>query len=146
MDAVSVREAGERYGASADNAAVRKAVVSALLPLKLDVDNGRPLPLGVVMARLRRAGRRVLRLAEERSPGGHGWHVWVWVSPPPRTAVEVVALQLLLGSDPLREAYYIARARAVDAGQVARYWRVFKRWNVFYREGAGNPGRVPVTR
>jgi hypothetical protein len=47
--------------------------------------------------------------------------------------VEVVALQLLLGSDPLREAYYIARARAVDAGEVSRFWRQLKRWNVFYR-------------
>jgi hypothetical protein len=107
--------------------------MSALLPLKLDVDGARPLPVGVMMARLRRAHRRVLRTAEQRSPSGTGWHVWVWVSPPPRTAVEVVALQLLLGSDPFREAYYIGRARAVDAGEVSRYWRQLKRWDVFYR-------------
>jgi hypothetical protein len=104
-----------------------------LLPLKVDVDGGRPLPLGVMLARCARAKRRVLRLAESVSPSGKGWHVWVWVSPPPRTAVEVVALQLLLGSDPLREAYYVQRARAVDAGEVSRYWRKYDRWNVFYR-------------
>jgi len=45
--------------------------------------------------------------------------------------VETVALQLLCGSDPHREAYNLNRARQVDAGTVSPYWRA--RWNVFYK-------------
>jgi hypothetical protein len=58
--------------------------------------------------------------------------LWVWVEPEPKTAVEVVALQLLFGSDPNREAYNLNRARLVDSGVVSDYWR--ERWNVLYGE------------
>lgn len=45
--------------------------------------------------------------------------------------METVALQLLFGSDPLREAYCFNRARHVDAGRVSDYWA--NNWNVLYR-------------
>jgi hypothetical protein len=53
--------------------------------------------------------------------------------------VETVALQLLCGSDPQREAYNLNRARQVDAGEVSDYWRV--RWNVFYKRDSERKGK-----
>lgn len=100
--------------------------------LRIDLD-GRRLPLRVMMARLARANRRLVALGERRSPSGRGWHQWIQVRPAPRSAIEIVALQLLLGSDPLREAYNIVRALAVDGKQVSRFWRCQDRWNVLYR-------------
>lgn len=100
--------------------------------LRLDLDGAR-LPLLEIVRRLARAQRRVIALRETRSPSGRGWHQWILVRPAPRSAVEIVALQLLLGSDPLREAYNLCRAQAVDLKQVSRYWRVRDRWNVLYR-------------
>lgn len=99
-------------------------------PLKIDVDGGRPLRLAVLVQRLARARRSMLRMAQRRSPSGKGWHLWVWVRPAPRSAQEVVALQLLCGSDPEREAYNLNRASLVDRGRVPRYW--WRRWNVLY--------------
>ncbi|MGH9892342.1 MAG: hypothetical protein ACREA0_10235 [bacterium] len=82
------------------------------------------------MERLHRANRELRCVGECVSPSGKGWHLWVWIDPPPRSACETVALQLLLGSDPYREAYNLNRARAVDAGLVAQFWA--ERWNVLY--------------
>jgi hypothetical protein len=98
--------------------------------VRLDVDGPRPLPLAELAKRARRARRRLVAMRQWRSPSGRGWHCLVLVDPPPRTAVETVALQLLFGSDPRREAYNLNRARQVDAGTVPRYWR--HRWNVLY--------------
>lgn len=99
--------------------------------LRIDLD-GRRLPLRVMIERLARAHRRIIALGERRSPSGRGWHQWIYVRPAPRSACEIVALQLLLGSDPLREAYNLVRALAVDAGRVSKYWRHRDRWNVLY--------------
>lgn len=99
--------------------------------LRIDLD-GRRLPLRVLMERLARANRRIVALGERQSPSGRGWHQWIHVRPAPRSAQEIVMLQLLLGSDPLREAYNMVRARAVDERKVSRYWRVRDRWNVLY--------------
>jgi len=102
--------------------------------LKVDVDHARPLTVAVMVGRLARANRRLVALGQSRSPSGKGWHLWVRVAPQPKSAVEVVALQLLLGSDPHREAYNLNRARRVDAGEIRG--RFAKTWNVFYREAA----------
>jgi hypothetical protein len=63
-----------------------------------------------------------------RSPGGRGWHINIQVKPRPEHPMEVVALQLLLGGDPNREAMQLQRAR--------RFWSVpywmRETWNVLY--------------
>lgn len=100
--------------------------------LKLDHDPRCPrLTLLEIVKRLRRANRKLVAMGERRSPSGRGWHRWVLVEPAPRSAVETVALQLLLGSDPYREAYLINRAVRVDGGGVAAYFR--QNFNVLYR-------------
>ncbi len=100
--------------------------------LKLDHDPHCPrLSLLEMVKRARRANLRLVALGERRSPSGRGWHRWVIVRPAPRTAVAVVSLQLLFGSDPLREAYCYNRAVRVDAKQVSRYFR--DNFDVLYR-------------
>lgn len=98
--------------------------------LKLDYDAA-PLPFPELARRLERAGRTIVRATQFPSPSGRGWHGLVLLDPAPSTAMETVALQLLCGSDPLREAYNIERARLVDTAAVPRFWR--ERWNVLYR-------------
>jgi hypothetical protein len=51
------------------------------------------------------------------------------------SALELVALQLLFGSDPLREACNLTRARLVDTRRVSAWWRA--RWNTFYDTSRG---------
>jgi len=100
--------------------------------LKLDHDQHAPrLSLAEMVRRASRANVRLVAMGERRSPSGRGWHRWVIVRPAPRTAVAVVALQLLFGSDPLREAYCYNRAVRVDRKQVSRYFR--DNFNVLYR-------------
>ena len=99
--------------------------------LKVDVDTYRGLSLRQLAERLKKNNRRLSWVVERRSPSGRGWHRWVGVQPLPASAVETVALQLLCGSDPHREAYNLNRARQVDDGKVSEYWR--QRWNVFYK-------------
>lgn len=100
-------------------------------PIKLDIDNRKRLPSRRKMvAKLRWAGYTMSDFTARRSPSGTGWHVMMRIEPEPTTAVEVVALQALLGSDPFREASNLNRARHVDAGTVTGYWR--KRWNTLY--------------
>jgi hypothetical protein len=48
---------------------------------------------------------------------------------------ETVFLQLLFGSDPIREAFNWHRARLIAAGQVARFWA--ERWNTLYSTSGG---------
>jgi hypothetical protein len=69
-------------------------------------------------------------MLQQRSPGGKGWHIEVQLTPNPRTAMEVTALQAVLGSDSYREACNINRARMVDGKRVPPWWR--KRFNVLY--------------
>lgn len=100
--------------------------------LKLDHDPHAPrLSLRELVKRARRANVTLVALAERRSPSGRGWHRWLIVRPAPRSAVAAVALQLLFGSDPYREAYLYNRARRVDEGKVSPYFR--RNFNVLYR-------------
>lgn len=104
-----------------------------MMLLKLDIDAGvKPLTVPQLVTRLARAGKTVIWLSQRRSPGGKGWHIVLEVSPAPRSAMEVVALQAVLGSDVWREACNVKRARAL--------WKAPKfmrdRWNVLYRRGA----------
>lgn len=98
------------------------------------MDGARPLTVAKLVGRLARANRRLVALGQSRSPSGKGWHLWVTVDPAPMTAVEVVALQLICGSDVNRECYNLNRARRVDAGQVPPPFD--RSWNVFYRKAA----------
>jgi len=100
--------------------------------VRVDWDQRAAPCLGVIVERLQRACRRLVWLSYRRSPSGRGWHLEARVRPGPRSAVEVVALQLLLGSDPKREAHNLNRARHVDAGDVPPFFR--SRWNVLYQE------------
>lgn len=100
--------------------------------LKIDVDRGSPMSLALTVIRLDRAGYRCRWMSQERSPSGKGWHVLASVSPLP-TAGEAVALQLLLGSDPGREAANLQRVYHVIRGTLPAYWEA--RWNVLYKEG-----------
>lgn len=102
--------------------------------LKLDHDNynSRRPSLTELVRRAERAGLVIVRLWQRRSPSGKGWHRMVQVSPPPEDAARCVALQLLFGSDPLREAYNYRRTRRVLGSTVAPYWCQLKNWNILY--------------
>lgn len=63
--------------------------------------------------RLSRAGYKVAAFSFELST--NGWHVKVELSPAPRWPLEIVALQAVCGSDPLREACNVQRAREVQS-------------------------------
>lgn len=97
--------------------------------LKLDIDRARDRPpLWVLSKKLARAGYRIVLMGESRSPSGKGWHITLDVEPKPTTAMEVVALQAVLGGDPWREAMQVARARAFP--HCPRFMR--DSWNVLY--------------
>lgn len=104
-----------------------------------------PLTMRELLKRARRANVRIVELIERRSPSGRGCHRIVKIRPAPRSAMQVVALQLLFGSDPYREAYLYNRARLVDARRVGRYWRKSDSWNVLYihpgKSGRSSAGR-----
>lgn len=107
--------------------------------LRIDVDKGkRPLTLETVSRRLQRAGFRLCWLSQAASPSRGGWHIEIGVSPVPRSAVLVTALQAILGSDPAREACNLQRARMVDGKAVPCWWR--ERWNVLYNASQRQPG------
>lgn len=97
--------------------------------VKLDIDRAtdRP-PLWVLSKKLARAGYRITLMSEARSPSGKGWHITLDLKPKPSSAMEVVALQAVLGGDPWREAMQITRARAFTR---CRPW-MREMWNVLY--------------
>lgn len=98
--------------------------------LKLDIDAGMPFPSNKrIDLLLARAGYRRDGITRRRSPGGAGWHVVVSVLPTPASPLEVVALQAILGSDPLREACNLNRAQRYETA--SPFWRA--RWNVLYQ-------------
>ncbi len=121
-----------------------------------DVPGARDLPRdpadyarSVLAKRLARAGYSITAFELIRST--NGWHAQVALDPQPSGPMEAVALQAVCGSDPLREACNVQRARAVetwdDPGGVAEqyqsaygYWR--RRFNTLYRP---NPNRRKVT-
>lgn len=97
--------------------------------VRCDYDADTPIPPAATRrARLRRAGFRIVQSRRVRSPSGRGWHLFVDVTPRPRTPETVVALQAILGSDPWREACNLARARVLH--RVPRAMR--RHWNVLY--------------
>lgn len=91
----------------------RNVLPKELAILKLDVDRMRKPSASKFAHLLSRAGHSLLSVAYRRSPGGKGWHVWLEVEPRPRSMVEVIALQAILGSDPMREAVTLMRARGL---------------------------------
>ena len=101
----------------------------ALTVLKIDVDaHQQCLTIGRLAAQARRAGVTIHWMRQERSRSGRGWHLLVAVSPAIASAMEIVALQAIFGSDPAREANNILRARALP--HVPEFWQT--RWNVLY--------------
>lgn len=109
--------------------------------VKLDIDRKASRPtINEMVRKLDRAGYRIVRMWERRSPGGRGWHIGLTLDPRPRTAVEVVALQAILGSDPWREAVTLARARCYrQTPKFARSW-----YNVLYVPCRGRQRRVQL--
>ena len=98
--------------------------------LKIDVDEGMAFPNNRRLDHLlARAGYRRESIIRRRSPSGSGWHLVLTVSPTPQSDLEVVALQAILGSDPLREACNLHRANLLQ--QVSPFWQ--ERWNVLYK-------------
>ena len=65
----------------------------------------------ILAARLSRAGYAVTAFSFE--PSTNGWHGKVELSPAPKSPMEIVALQAVCGSDPLRESCNVQRAREV---------------------------------
>jgi hypothetical protein len=94
--------------------------------IKLDYDRPQHPPIRRLCRLLERAGYRPVSMGFRRSPSGKGWHCWIVTEPTPKSLVEVVALQAILGSDPFREAVTLQRAR-VARGPIMR-----KMVNVLY--------------
>lgn len=97
--------------------------------IKLDIDGGKLPDLWTLWRRCQRAGVKINWLSQVRSPSGKGWHLVLDVSPRPASAMEVVALQAVLGGDLWREAMQVCRARAFP--RVPRFMQ--DAWNVLYR-------------
>lgn len=106
--------------------------------VKVDVDHARKLSRRELDRRAACANVQIVAVDDRRSPSGRGWHRRLTVDPAPRTAMETVALQLLFGSDVVREAFNIQRARMVDAGQVPKFF--LDRWNRLYATTQGRDG------
>lgn len=106
--------------------------------VKLDVDRAKAPTVMRLVRLCDRAGITINWLRQSRSPGGKGWHIVLDVSPRPRTAMEVVALQVVLGSDPWREAVSVQRARVFPVAP--SFMR--DRWNVLYTRGHVRVRRV----
>lgn len=88
-------------------------------PGRLLVDyDGAPPPDRVLAGRLRAAGVHPVACGWSRSASGRGWHLVVELREP-LGLVECIALQAILGSDPFREAFTLARARSGPRGR----WR-----------------------
>src|SRR5882762_6517679 len=103
--------------------------------LKIDVDSRRRLSRKALLQRARIAQVELVGVTDLRSPSGRGWHRYLVVRPAPKTALETVALQLLFGSDPVREAFNLTRARLVDGKAVSAFWRA--RFNTLYETSKG---------
>lgn len=100
--------------------------------LKLDYDSGMAVPdRREIRRRLKRAGYRAVSINWRKSPSGVGRHVVIQLMPRPGSALEMVALQAILGSDPYREASNLQRAK--NLADVPEWWR--ERWNVLYKRG-----------
>lgn len=96
--------------------------------LKIDLDQRRRPDVRPICRILSALTLTPFSLEVRRS--SHHWHVVVWVPNAKLARADVVAVQLLCGSDPHRELYNLYRALAPDAPP---YWR--ERWNVLFQRG-----------
>lgn len=72
-----------------------------------------------------------------------GWHIVATATAPAGTpAMQLVAAQAILGSDPNREAFNVMRAASL--GSVPPFWR--SRWNVLYERHSRPSSRGSVRR
>lgn len=107
-----------------------------VVSVKVDHDarNSPRLWLRELVRRAERANVVIEAVRERRSASGEGWHRIIYTrTRGPVSASQIVALQLLFGSDPLREAYNFNRARVVDAGLNDSYWRSQEAWDILYK-------------
>ena len=103
-----------------------KRLPKELAVIKLDFDNRKLVPWKRIGQLLGRAGYKITRNDVRQSK--RGLHVWLSLDPQPRTPFEVVAIQAILGSDPLRESMNLLRARRFwQTPGFARSW-----FNVLY--------------
>lgn len=79
---------------------------------------------------LSRMGREYAGYTSVPSPSGTGRHVTIDLTQPPRSPIEVVAIQAILGSDPYREAMNLRRALVYFELDP----EVRDTWNVLYRK------------
>lgn len=99
--------------------------------LLLDVDAlDKLVGVKAITNRLERAGYTIRDWKEKPSPSGRGIHVRILTHEEMRSPLEVVALQAICGSDPVREAFNVRRVRSLT--RVPRWWS--ERWNVLYQE------------
>jgi len=110
--------------------------------VKLDIDRKRFPSVKRLYQLLDRAGYMLLSLDSRKSPSGNGWHLWLTLDPAPRTPMEVIAIQAVLGSDPFRESMNLLRAR--------KMWRTpgfAKDWfNVLYAPCKQRSRRLQLPR
>ena len=112
-------------------------LTQAQAQIKLDIDPERwanwssymPDNVDTIRRRIERAGYQIRETDMRPSPSGKGFHMLFHVTPRPKSAMEVVALQAICGSDPYREAMQMHRARSFP------YAAVWMRngWNVLYQ-------------
>lgn len=61
-----------------------------------------------------------------------GWHITLFMGDesPSLTRNDIVTMQSILGSDPMREALNLMRVRAMRGKRVPKFWK--QRWNILY--------------
>lgn len=110
--------------------------------VKLDFDVAKEPDMEPIWQLLRRAGYTAVDVLVKRSPSKRGWHMLLVLDPRPRTAMEVVAIQAVLGSDPQREAMQLARARAFP--KCPAFMR--DAWNVLYASDSRRSRRINLRK
>lgn len=106
--------------------------------VKLDIDSRHAPDMWTLTKKADRAGVRIEWLRQSRSPSGRGWHLVLSVLPRPRSAMEVVALQAVMGGDLWREAMQVQRARMFP--KAPRFMR--DAWNVLYQPDSRRARRM----
>jgi hypothetical protein len=85
---------------------------------------------------LRKVGLSVEYIRYDKS--AHGWHMVVKLEQK-LTKGEMIALQLLLGSDPCREEWNLMRAISIRQNKITGPWA--KRWNLLFEKRLEEPCR-----
>lgn len=101
--------------------------VSRTLFMDYDTTNNPRLTIPMVNSTFRALGLASGYSAIRYNRSKRGWHVAI-VLTKGITALERVALEAILGDDPMRAAMNFARAR--NAHRMPKFWR--QRWNIFY--------------